>query len=208
MPLIKPTSSNGRTSGRQRLKIKNISAVQRPIPRICINSAMTVSSSIVCQFSATTRLALKCSAKSSKYSALRFDKPQPRNCSGPACNTCAGVVFGHSNAKRCHVAAADLIEICCPTTERAKVTKGSRLLTKCKSPNCGISLLMIRSRSISSVFARDQYSGTSIFADFMHNAILCRLEDYPPAQFLRPAVPHESRPLVQTGVLLLRCGGR
>ena len=45
-PFCSPRSSSGNTSGRSRLNIRNISAVQRPMPRTSVSSAMIASSSI------------------------------------------------------------------------------------------------------------------------------------------------------------------
>jgi hypothetical protein len=43
---------------------------------------------------------------------------------------------------------------------RASVVKGSGWPRRCMSPNCGISLFMMRSRRMSSAFASAQYGGT------------------------------------------------
>jgi hypothetical protein len=82
MPLIRPTSSSGSTLGRSRWKIRNISAVQRPMPRMATSSAMMASSSIATHSSTCTLPASKCSARSTRYSTLRADRPA-RACRPP-----------------------------------------------------------------------------------------------------------------------------
>ena len=68
----------------------------------------------------------------------------------------AGVIFGHTTSMRSQTACAALTEICCPTMERASVTKGSPRPTSCKSPKRGMSFFMMRSRRISSDLAFSQ----------------------------------------------------
>src|SRR5213596_345855 len=84
MARCSPRSSSGSTLGRNRQKIRNISAVQRPMPRTWTSSAITASSSISAQ-AATCRLPpTKWRASPARYSALRPDRPQPTSLAGPA----------------------------------------------------------------------------------------------------------------------------
>ncbi|MNT78423.1 hypothetical protein D3C72_2176590 [compost metagenome] len=85
-----------------------------------------------------------------------MDKPQADNCSAPAFNTCDGVHFGQASSSFFQAASAALGVICCPTSERARVVNGSLWPTRCRSPNCGMSFFMMRSRFISSIFASSQ----------------------------------------------------
>src|SRR5471030_162869 len=165
MAWIRPRSSSGRTSGRDKLKIRNISAVHRPMPRICVNSAITASSSIDVQLSTCSAPETKCCATSRIYSDLRFDNPHDCNFTGPTLMNCCGASVGHAPSTRFQIACAAVTEICWPTTERASVVNGSSRLIRCTGPNFGISFLRIRSRLTRSAQALSQYSGRAASAD-------------------------------------------
>src|SRR5471032_3169316 len=164
MAWIRPRSSSGRTSGRDKLKIRNISAVHRPMPLICVNSAITASSSIDVQLFTCSAPDTKCCARSRIYSDLRFDNPHDCNFAGPTLMNCCGASVGHAPSTRFQIACAAVTEICWPTTERASVMNGSSRLIRCTGPNFGISFLRIRSRLTRSAHALSQYSGRAASA--------------------------------------------
>ena len=96
MPLIRPMSSSGSTFGRSRWKIRNISAVQRPMPRMPTSSSMIASSSISRQCAGCTAPDWKCSARSHRYSTLRADRPAARMRGASSAST----AFGASCVRR------------------------------------------------------------------------------------------------------------
>jgi hypothetical protein len=149
MPFISPRSSSGSTFGRIRWKIRNISAVQRPMPRIATSSSMMASSSIAAQALTCTLPASKCTARSRRYSTLRADSPAPRIAVMSNASTSTGLTRplpSSSAAKRSQTVCAAATEICWPTIERASVVKASPRLCRRPSPNCGMSLRITRSR--------------------------------------------------------------
>ena len=78
-----PSAGRGRRAGtrraRSRLNIRNISAVQRPMPRTSVSSAMISSSAMRGQSRAWILPSTKCCARSAMYSVLRSDRPQARS---------------------------------------------------------------------------------------------------------------------------------
>jgi hypothetical protein len=136
MPLIRPTSSSGSTLGRIRWKIRNISAVQRPMPRMPTSSAMMASSSIASQARHASPES-KCSARSTRYSILRADRPAARMSSTLSLSTLAGVILRGSLANRSHTVCAAFTEICWPTMLRASVVKASPRVCRQASRTAG-----------------------------------------------------------------------
>src|SRR6516225_8306928 len=168
MPLISPTSSSGSTFGLRRWKMRNISAVQRPMPRMPTSSSMIASSSMSCQRAGLTAPERKCSARSHRYSTLRADRPAARICGASRSSTALGdnLLDGPevSAMRRSHTACAALTEICWPTIERASVVKASPRLSSWPSEKRGISFFMTRSRLTRCLHASSQKSATSVGA--------------------------------------------
>ena len=71
---------SGSTFGRIRWKMRNISAVQRPMPRIATSSSTIAASSMCCHRRTCTAPDSKCRARSARYSTLRAESPAARNC--------------------------------------------------------------------------------------------------------------------------------
>src|SRR5450830_475035 len=101
------------------------------------SSAMMDSSSIDSQDLTCTEPVSKLSARSTRYSTLRALRPAARMSSTLSLSTLAGVMLCDRAENLRHTDWADLTEICCPTTERAKVVQAL--------PNCGIRRFMTRS---------------------------------------------------------------
>src|SRR5262245_32793380 len=159
MPFCSPRSSRGYTSGRSRLKMRNISAVQRPMPRTSTSSAM-ISSSLICgQRCMWIEPFAKCCARSAMYSVLRSESPQARSTGLSFSRTFSGVTGPTQAAKRSHTLCAAFTEICWPTLARARVRKGSPRRTR-KIFGC-VRMMppMTGSRRASERFAESQYSG-------------------------------------------------
>src|SRR2546426_8243398 len=125
MPFCSPRSSSGNTSGRSRLKMRNISAVQRPMPRTWVSSAMTASSSMSGQRCTWIAPSRKCCARSAMYSTLRSDRPQARSSLLFLARTLCRVTAPAQRQTLSQTLCAALTEICWPTMARASVTNGS-----------------------------------------------------------------------------------
>src|SRR5688572_4839377 len=165
MPFCSPRSSSGKTSGLSRLKMRNISAVQRPMPRTCTSSAMISSSDMAGQRCTWIEPFAKCCARSAMYSVFRSDKPQARKIGLCLRSTFCGVTSPTHAASRSHTLCAALTEICCPTMARASVRNGSPRRAR-KIFGCArMTFAITGSRRASARFARSQYSG------FMHRKI-------------------------------------
>src|SRR4051812_25034970 len=160
MPFCSPRSSSGNTSGRSRLNIRNISAVQRPMPRTSISSAMISSSAICGQRCGWILPSAKCCARSAMYSVLRSDRPQARSIFLSLAITASGVTScSRQIQKRFHTACAAFTEICCPQMARASVLNGSPRLTM-KTFGCARRMAAITgSRRMRARLALSQYSG-------------------------------------------------
>src|SRR4051812_38151280 len=160
MPFCNPRSSSGNTSGRSRLNIRNISAVQRPMPRTSISSAMISSSAICGQRCGGILPSAKCCARSAMYSVLRSDRPQARSIFLSLAITASGVTScSRQIQKRFHTACAAFTEICCPQMARASVLNGSPRLTM-KTFGCARRMPAITgSRRMRARLALSQYSG-------------------------------------------------
>src|SRR4051812_46840490 len=159
MPFCSPRSSSGNTSGRSRLKMRNISAVQRPMPRTSTSSAMIASSLIAGQRCTWIEPLAKCCARSAMYSVLRSDRPQALRILRSRERTFCGETSPTQAAKRFHTLCAALTEICCPTMARASVMKGSPRRAR-KTFGCArIMAAITGSRRASERFAEFQYSG-------------------------------------------------
>src|SRR5437773_1928676 len=115
MPLMRPRSSSGNTFGRIRWKVRNISAVQRPMPRIATSSSMMASSSICCHSGTWTEPDSKCAARSTRYSTLRADRPAARITAASSASTDDGwmrvLLSGASAAKRSHAPCAAALRV-------------------------------------------------------------------------------------------------
>src|SRR6185369_10458048 len=159
MPFCKPRSSSGNTSGRSRLKMRNISAVQRPMPRTSTSSAMISSSLIAGQRCTWIEPLAKCCARSAMYSVLRSDRPQARSNGLSLKSTFCGVTSPTQEANRSHTLCAALTEICWPTMARASVMNGSPRRAR-KILGCARMMApMTGSRRARARLARFQYSG-------------------------------------------------
>src|ERR1700723_672289 len=81
-PLRTPKSSTGRTLGRPRRKISNISTVQRPMPRTWVRCSMMASSGMrrMCCKSGTVP-SIVLAARSRRASILFLERPAARSCS-------------------------------------------------------------------------------------------------------------------------------
>src|SRR3954471_3035938 len=159
MPFCSPRSSSGNTSGRSRLKMRNISAVQRPMPRTSTSSAMISSSLIAGQRCTWIEPLAKCCARSAMYSVLRSDRPQARSNGLSLNRTFSGVTSPTQEANRSHTLCAALTEICWPTIARASVMNGSPRRAR-KIFGCARMMpAMTGSRRASERFAESQYSG-------------------------------------------------
>ena len=94
-PSRTPKSSTGSTSGRPRVKISNISTVQRPTPRIADSRSISVASS---SRAAARRVGTTPSsawrAMSRIAATLPPEKPQPRS----AASSVASTIPGEGNA--------------------------------------------------------------------------------------------------------------
>ena len=124
MPLISPTSSRGSTLGRIRWKMRNISAVQRPMPRIATSSAMMASSSMPCQPS-TCSLPHRNAGQVHQVLDLAHRQAGSAHVVDLELEHIARRNGRDKAAKRSHTVCAALTEICCPTMERASVLKAS-----------------------------------------------------------------------------------
>ncbi len=148
--------------------MRNISAVQRPMPRMPTSSSMIASSSISRQRAGRTAPDWKCSARSHKYSTLRADRPAARMCGASSASTAFGASRREGPAvsatKRSQTACAALTEICWPTIERASVVKASPRLSRRPSPRRGMSFFMTRSRLTRCLQASSQNSATRLGA--------------------------------------------
>src|SRR6185503_5825777 len=166
MPFCSPRSSSGNTSGRSRLKIRNISAVQRPMPRTSTSSAM-ISSSVICGQRCTwMRPSAKCCARSAMYSVLRSDRPQARSFLRSCATTASGVIrFSRQRQIRSHTLCAAFTEICWPQIARASVRNGSPRRTRCTPGRERMISFITMSLRARARFARFQYSG------FMHREV-------------------------------------
>src|SRR3954464_7751339 len=159
MPFCSPRSSSGKTSGLSRLKIRNISAVQRPMPRTSTSSAMISSSPICGQRCTWMRPSAKCCARSAMYSVLRSESPQARSSGRLRASTFCGVISPTQAQRRSQTLCAALTEICWPTIARVSVKKGSPRETR-NTFGCARTMpAMTGSRRMSARFARSQYSG-------------------------------------------------
>src|SRR5687768_5633418 len=166
MPFCKPRWSRGNTSGRSRLKIRNISAVQRPMPRTSTSSAMISSSDIRCQQCTWMRPSAKCWARSAMYSVLRSDRPQARSFFRSCATTASGVtVWSRQMQIRSHTLCAALTEICWPQIARASVRKGSPRRMRWTPGRERMIRFITASFLASARLARSQYSG------FMHRQV-------------------------------------
>src|SRR5581483_4003502 len=145
MPFCSPRSSSGKTSGLSRLNMRNISAVQRPMPRTATSSVMISSSAICGQRCTWIEPLAKCCARSAMYSVLRSDSPQARNCGRGRASTPCGVISPTQATRRFHTLCAALTEICWPTMARASVKNGSPRGARKTFPSARL--------------ARSQYSG-------------------------------------------------
>src|ERR1051325_4264047 len=159
MPFCRPRSSSGKTSGLRRLKIRNISAVQRPMPRTPTSSAMISSSPICGQRCTWIEPSAKCCARSAMYSVLRSERPQARSSCLGFLRIDSGFTSPAQATTRSHTLCAALIEICCPTMARASVMNGSPRRTR-KIFGCArMMAAMTGSRRARARFAPSQYSG-------------------------------------------------
>ena len=126
LPFCNPRSSSGNTSGRSRLNIRNISAVQRPMPRTSTSSAMISSSDICGQRCSWILPSAKCCARSAMYSVLRSDRPQARSSvPGSLQRHSFRSHFGAAGDQAVPYACAAFTEICWPQMARASVMNGS-----------------------------------------------------------------------------------
>jgi hypothetical protein len=132
------------------------------MPRMATNSAMMASSSIDSQALTCTAPESKCSARSTRYSTLRTDKPAARMSSTFNRRTLAGVMRRGSLTNRSQTVWAALTEICWPTMLRASVTNASPRDSRHASPNCGMSRFMTRSFLARWRQASPQYAGVAI----------------------------------------------
>src|SRR5438045_5013325 len=159
MPFCSPRSSSGKTSGLSRLNIRNISAVQRPMPRTSTSSAMISSSVISGQRCTWIEPFAKCCARSAMYSVLRSESPQARSSGRGRASTPCGVICPTQATSRFHTLCAAFTEICCPTIARASVKKGSPRGAR-NTLGCARMMPPITgSRRASARLARSQYSG-------------------------------------------------
>src|SRR5689334_2598567 len=159
MPFCRPRSSRGNTSGRSRLKMRNISAVQRPMPRTSTSSAMISSSAIAGQRWTWIEPSAKCCARSAMYSVLRSERPQARSSCLGFLRIDSGFTSPAQATTRSHTLCAALTDICCPTMARASVMNGSPRRTR-KIFGCArMMAAMTGSRRASERFAESQYSG-------------------------------------------------
>src|SRR5688572_17416423 len=146
-------------SGRSRLKMRNISAVHRPMPRTCTRSAITSSSLISSQRYGCTSPSAKRRARSTMYSVLRSESPQARSSVGFLSRIPSGVTAPAQATTRSHTLCAAFTEICWPTIARASVRNGSPRLIRWMP----LWVFMIEditgSLRASARFARSQYSG-------------------------------------------------
>jgi hypothetical protein len=86
-PLRTPKSSTGQTSSRSSSNIRNISDVQRPMPRTVLRREMTSSSSSSASRSNGTVPSVALVAKSMIDAVLLPDRPAVRNTSGATAST-------------------------------------------------------------------------------------------------------------------------
>src|SRR5204863_337598 len=100
-------------------------AVQRPMPRTWVSSAMTASSSMSGQRCTRIAPSRKCCARSAMYSTLRSDRPQARSSLLLLARTLCGVTAPAQRQTLSQTLCAALTEICWPTMARESVTKGS-----------------------------------------------------------------------------------
>src|SRR5919197_2749211 len=183
MPFCSPRSSSGKTSGLSRLNMRNISAVQRPMPRTSTSSAMISSSVISGQRCTWIEPFAKCCARSAMYSVLRSESPQARSAGRGRASTPCGVICPTQATSRFHTLCAAFTEICCPTIARASVKKGSPRGAR-KTFGCARMMSAITgSRRASARFARSQYSGfierqvgEQVLRLHAHHAFLVRRE--------------------------------
>src|ERR1051325_3530865 len=159
MPFCRPRSSSGNTSGRSRLKMRNISAVQRPMPRTSTSSAMISSSDMSGQRCIWIAPSAKCCARSAMYSTLRSESPQARSSGLFLASTVVGVISPTQARRRSHTLCAALTEICWPTMARARVWNGSPRGARKIFGGARVIRAIAGSPRASERLARSQYSG-------------------------------------------------
>src|SRR5258706_3420303 len=165
-------SSSGNTSGRSRLNMRNISAVQRPMPRTCTRSAITSSSLICGQRCTCTWPSAKRRARSQMYSHFRPDSPQALRSFVFAFRTSSGETVETQSENRFHTLCAALVEICWPTMARASVRNGSPRGTRYTAGWRLMIAAMMGSQRQRARFARSQYLGfTSLTSGFIERQV-------------------------------------
>src|SRR5687768_8676542 len=145
--------------------MRNISAVQRPMPRTCTRSAITSSSLISSQRYGCTSPSAKRRARSTMYSVLRSESPQARSSVGFLSRIPSGVTAPAQATTRSHTLCAAFTEICWPTIARARVRNGSPRRTRNTLGRERMIAPITASLRDSARFARSQYSG------FMHGEV-------------------------------------
>mgnify|MGYP003693664141 CR=1 FL=1 len=120
-----PRSPTGSTSGRCRRKIRNISAVHRPIPFTCVSFSTTDSSSSRSRTSSGSRPP-RCVCTGRGGSAVFCPlRPTPRSRSSGTASTCDGVGRPRRalrNAEK--IVAAAFVDSCWPTMARMSALNG------------------------------------------------------------------------------------
>src|SRR6185295_2523368 len=163
--------------------MRNISAVQRPMPRTSVSSVMISSSDISGQRCTWILPSAKCCARSRMYSHLRSEKPQALMSFALALSTSSGETTATTAQKRFQTLCAALTEICWPQIALARVMNGSprRVMNTFGCPR----MIAPRtgSRRARERFARSQYSGfiqrqveNKVLGFHFHEAILVRSE--------------------------------
>ena len=140
IPFRTPRSSTGKTFRRPSENIRNISAVQRPIPRTRISDPMISSSEnrpiVESRISPDSTL----SARSSMYSAFRCEQPALRNGSTPNPRRHAGVTRFEPESDstrattRSRTVRAAAVEICCEMIDRTSIQNRSRSHFRVQGP--------------------------------------------------------------------------
>ena len=128
-PTRTPRSPTGRTSGRFRAKIRNISAVQTPTPLIEVrlrDDRLVVPG--VDTRRAATRPSTTASARFRTYRALTPERPTPRSPSSPRASKASGSCGSPARARSlASIDAAAFDEICWPMIARTSVPNRSGL---------------------------------------------------------------------------------
>ena len=144
-----PRSSTGRTFNRFREKIRNISAVHRPIPRIIPSDAMIWSFDCCSNRLVATRPSRNPAARSLRYRTFWRESPAARSLRIGVVATVWGVGRrrGYSAAKRSKIAAATLADSCWEIIESQSVTKYWRRGSRWHGPTRAMSRAMTGSAS-------------------------------------------------------------